>query len=298
MRERAVYFQGWFPRQHNYHPARPPRRLRMIDDLEAYRATLLVWSALGGGSISLPYLEQEAWGSIDARFRMYGFVNESEFIAAAQARGIKVSGTVFECQGWEFPAELNEDGTEFLALNEERGVGTAAWAGLREFSQDALPGVWAPFASYFPDGLRNSDGEPVTDLLEECCSRAADGDAAARDLARVPGPQPRLPVHGPQQPGLARVPEGDRADPDRRGRGRRAIRRDGDAARRAAVRRLLLQGLHEGLRGASARAARAPAGARGRDLDDFHYGRWLQERGLVIDVAGHGRRCTATSRTT
>ncbi len=57
--ERAVYFDAWFPRQHCYHPSLPPRRLRMIEDLEAYRATSLVWSALGGGSISLPYLEQE-----------------------------------------------------------------------------------------------------------------------------------------------------------------------------------------------------------------------------------------------
>jgi hypothetical protein len=173
--ERGVYFQGWFARQHNYHPARPPRRLKMIEDLVEYRATLLVWSALGGGSISLPYLEAEAWGPIDQRFRMYGFVNEAEFVAAAQARGIKVSGTVFSCQGWEFPAELDEPGTQFLALNEERGAGRPAWAGLREFTQDALPGLWRPFRDYFPDGLSNSDGEPVTDLLEECCSRAIDG---------------------------------------------------------------------------------------------------------------------------
>ena len=67
--ERGVYFDAWFPRQHCYHPSLPPRRLRMIEDLEAYRATSLVWSALGGGSISLPYLEQEAWGEVDTRFR-------------------------------------------------------------------------------------------------------------------------------------------------------------------------------------------------------------------------------------
>ena len=73
------------------------------------------------------------------------------------------------------PGGASEDGTEFLALNEERGAARPDWAGLREFTQDALPGVWAPFARYFPDGLVNSDGERVTDLLEECCSRAADG---------------------------------------------------------------------------------------------------------------------------
>ena len=58
--ERGVYFDGWFPRQHCYHPSLPPRRLKMLEDLEDYRATMLVWSMLGGGSISLPYLEEEA----------------------------------------------------------------------------------------------------------------------------------------------------------------------------------------------------------------------------------------------
>ncbi len=94
--ERGVYFDAWFPRQHNYHPSLPPRRLKMVDDLVEYRATVVVWSALGGGSISLPYLEQEAWGEIDPRFRLYGFVNDAEFIAEAQSRGIKVFGIVFE----------------------------------------------------------------------------------------------------------------------------------------------------------------------------------------------------------
>ena len=107
--ERGVYFDGWFPRQHCYHPSLPPRRLKMIEDLEAYHATSLVWASLGGGSISLPYLEQEAWGEVDERFRFYGFMNDAEFIEACQERGIKVFGCVFEVQGWEFPVELNED---------------------------------------------------------------------------------------------------------------------------------------------------------------------------------------------
>ena len=106
---RGVYFDAWFPRQHCYHPSLPPRRLRMVDDLVDYRATVLVWAAMGGGSISLPYLEQEAFGPVDARFRFYGFVNDSEFIAACHEHGIKVFGIVFEAQGWEFPVELNED---------------------------------------------------------------------------------------------------------------------------------------------------------------------------------------------
>ena len=68
--QRGVYFDAWFPRQHCYHPSLPPRRLRMVEDLVDYRATVLVWAALGGGSLSLPYLEQEAFGEVDARSRV------------------------------------------------------------------------------------------------------------------------------------------------------------------------------------------------------------------------------------
>src|SRR4051812_19738966 len=128
--ERGVYFDAWFPRQHCYHPSLPPRRLKMVDELVDYRATMLVWAALGGGSISLPYLEEEAFGEIDPRYRFYGFVNDSEFVAACRERGIKVFGIVFEVQGWEFPVELSEDEGRVLALNEPRGAGKPGWLGL------------------------------------------------------------------------------------------------------------------------------------------------------------------------
>src|SRR4051812_7025956 len=111
----------------------------MIDDLVDYRATLLVWASLGGGSLALPYLEQEAFGAVEPRARFYGFVNDSEFIAAARARGIKVFGIVFEAQGWEFPVELDEDESTILALNELRGVGHREWLGLREFAANRYP---------------------------------------------------------------------------------------------------------------------------------------------------------------
>jgi hypothetical protein len=173
--ERGVYFDAWFPGQHCYHPSLPPRRLRMVEQLHEYKATMLVWSALGGGSVSLLYLEQEAFGAIDPRFRFYGFVNDSEFIQACQQHGIKVFGIVFEVQGWEFPVELNEAEDAILALNELRGVGTQGWMGLREFTQNRYPKLWKSFESYFPGGLLNSDGEQVTDLLEECCSRDIHG---------------------------------------------------------------------------------------------------------------------------
>jgi hypothetical protein len=169
--QRGVYFDAWFPRQHCYHPSLPPRRLRMVDDLVDYRATMLVWSALGGGSLSLPYLEQEAFGEVDARARFYGFVNDSEFIRECQKHGIKVFGIVFEAQGWEFPVELNEAEDRVMALNELRGEGHRDWMGLREFTQNRYPSLWPPLEKYFPGGLVNSDGEPVTDLIEECVSR-------------------------------------------------------------------------------------------------------------------------------
>jgi hypothetical protein len=143
----------------------------MVDDLVDYHATVLVWAALGGGSLSLPYLEQEAFGAVDARSRFYGFVNDSEFIQACHQHGIEVFGIVFEAQGWEFPVELDDDESSILALNELRGAGRRDWIGLREFSSNRYPELWPPVEKYFPEGLYNSDGERVTDLIEECCSR-------------------------------------------------------------------------------------------------------------------------------
>lgn len=184
--ERGVYFDAWFPRQHNYHPSLPPRRLKMIEDLVDYHATVLVWSALGGGSISLPYLEQEAWQKIDHRFRIYGFLNDGEFIRHCGENGIKVFGIVFEVQGWEFPVELNEEEDEVLAMNELRGAGKRGWLGLREFNQNRYPKLWKPFEHYFPNGLVNSDGEQVTDILEECCSRDIHGKACHSTWVECP----------------------------------------------------------------------------------------------------------------
>jgi hypothetical protein len=175
--ERGVYFDAWFPNQHCYHPSLPGRRLRMIDHLVDYRATTLVWSAMGGGSISLPYLEQEAFAPIDSRFRFYGFVNDSEFVRECQKHGIKVFGIVFEVQGWEMPAEVNEDESQILAFNELRGEGKRVWMGLREFSQNRYPKLWPPLENYFPEGLVDSDGNQVTDLIENCVSRDIHGVA-------------------------------------------------------------------------------------------------------------------------
>jgi hypothetical protein len=172
---RGVYFDAWYPRQHNYHPSFPARRLRMIEDLESYHATVLFWSALGGGAISLPYLEEEAFGEVGARARIYGFLNDSEFMAECGERGISVFAVVFE-HAWEYPVELSEDGTKVLAWNELRGAGERSWLGMREFWQNRYPKLWKPVEHYFPSGLKNSEGEPVTDILEECAQRDIHGE--------------------------------------------------------------------------------------------------------------------------
>src|SRR3954454_15796415 len=158
----------------------------MVEDLGDYRAAMLVWAAMGGGSLSLPYLEQEAFGEVSARDRFHGFVNDSEFIAECHRHGIQVFGIVFEAQGWEFPVELDEDESTVLALNELRGVGRRDWLGLREFSSNRYPNLWRPVEHYFPDGLVNSLGEPVTDLIAECVSRDIHGNPCHARWVEVP----------------------------------------------------------------------------------------------------------------
>jgi hypothetical protein len=276
--ERGVYFDGWFARQHCYHPSLPPRRLRMVDDLVDYRSTMLVWSALGGGSLSLPYLEEEAFAEIDPRFRFYGFVNDAEFIAACRQRGIKVYGIVFEVQGWEFPAELNEAEDRVLALNELRGEGTPAWLGLREFTQNRYPKLWKPLEHYFPRGLVNSAGEPVTDLIEECVSRDIHGEPCHARWVEVPdnGQQCFLmdrnnPVWREYLKAVIRIQIDAGVD---------GIQLDEAETPMTALQyggcfcRDCMTGFRRYL------ADRRPPELDGVDLDAFHYGEWLLERGF------------------
>jgi hypothetical protein len=184
--ERGIYFDGWYKNNHCYHPSLPIRSMQMIEDLEKYRGTILVWSALGGGSISLPYLEHEAYGKVDPRLRFYGFMNDSEFIEECNKRDIKVFGIVFEVQGWEFPAVFSEDGMELLGLNVLRDDKEHDWYGLREFTSGKHDKVFGKsLKDYFPEGLYNSDGEEVKDIWEECAARTYTGEAVHSNWVEV-----------------------------------------------------------------------------------------------------------------
>lgn len=173
--ERGVYFDAWYPGQHNYHPSLPPRRLKMIEDLAAYHTTMTCWSSLGGGVVSLPLLEEEAFGEVPARYRIYGHLNDAEMISEAGKRGIKVFGVVFE-HAWEYPVELTEDESRILSWNETRGTGKRGWLGMREFWQNRYPAIWPPRERYFPEPVLNAWGEPVDDILEECAQRDIHGE--------------------------------------------------------------------------------------------------------------------------
>lgn len=189
--ERGIYFDGWYHDNHCYHPSLPYRSMQMIEDLERYRATILVWSALGGGSISLPYLENEAFGELDPRLRFYGFMNDSEFIAECSKRGIRAMGIVFEVQGWEFPVEVSEDGRHMKAFNVLReGPSDRAGAtyGLNEFSSGKYDGLFrTSLKDYYPDGICNSDGERVTALQEEAAARTFRGEPVHAGWVEVRG---------------------------------------------------------------------------------------------------------------
>lgn len=186
--ERGIYFDGWFRHNYCYHPSLPLRSSQMLEDLERYHGTVLAWAGLGGGSISLPYLEHEAFGPVDPRMQIYGFMNDSEFVAECSRRGIRLFGIVFEVQGWEYPAVTDGQGRLVrmnLRAEEKEGHG---WYGLREFSRDDYPDAFpTSLKDYYPDGIRDEDGNPVTDLWEECCTRDRFGSPIHAQWVEVRG---------------------------------------------------------------------------------------------------------------
>ena len=174
--ERGVYFDGWLRREHCYHPSLPQRHLSILDDLAQYHATVLTWAGMGGGSISLPFLHHEAFGPIDPRMQIYGYMNDSEFIAECNRHGIRLFGIVFEAQGWEYPAVMDKDGY-ITRMNKRAEEDPAhAWYGLREFSADMWPNAFpTSLKDYYPDGIRNEEGQLVENLWEECAVRDMHG---------------------------------------------------------------------------------------------------------------------------
>ena len=186
--ERGIYFDGWFKHNHCYHPSLPLRSAQMLEDLEKYHGTVLAWAGLGGGSISLPYLAHEAFGPVDPRMQIYGYMNDSEFIAECSRRGIRLFGIVFEVQGWEYPAVT--DGQGHLLRMNLRAEETAGhgWYGLREFSSDALPDAFPTrLKDYYPEGIRDEEGNPVTDLWEACCTRDRFGNPIHAQWVEIKG---------------------------------------------------------------------------------------------------------------
>jgi hypothetical protein len=277
--ERGVYFDAWFPRQHNYHPSMPPRRLRMVEHLEELHATMLCWSALGGGVISLPYLEEEAFASVPPRYRVYGFLNDAEFIEECGKRGIDVFGIVFE-HAWEYAVELNEDESEVLSWNELRGAGHHKdWLGMREFWQNRYPKLWKSLEHYFPDGVRNADGEIVEDILEECAQRDIHGEPCRALWVECPDREHynymmdrNNPVWREYLKAIVRI----QIDA-----GVQGVQFDETEVPITSLQyggcfcRTCMRGFTEYLRGLD----RRPSDLDGTDLDGFDYGSWLLERG-------------------
>ena len=188
--ERGIYFDAWFKHNYCYHPSLPLRSAQMLEDLERYHGTVLVWAGLGGGSISLPYLQHEAFGPVDPRMQIYGYMNDRDFIAECNRRGIRLFGIVFEVQGWEYPAVFDEEGRIVrmnLRAEEKEDHG---WYGLREFSADQHAEAFPTrLKDYYPDGIRDEEGNPVTDLWEECCSRDRFGNPIHAQWVEVKGHQ-------------------------------------------------------------------------------------------------------------
>ena len=186
--ERGIYFDGWYKHNFCYHPSLPLRCRQMLEDIEQYHATALAWAGLGGGSISLPFLEHEAFGDVDPRMQIYGYMNDSEFIAECSSRGIRLFGIVFEVQGWEYPVITDEKGRIIRMNLRAEDSQNHSWYGLREFSQDKFPDAFhTRLKDYYPDGIRDEDENIISDLWEECCIRDRFGNPVHAKWVEITG---------------------------------------------------------------------------------------------------------------
>ena len=184
---RGMHYMCWHERDWNYHPSMPMKRLQNIQDIVDMRGNLLLWSCMGSAAIGLPYLYREAFEAIPPRLRFYGHLNDSEFARECTKRGINAFAVIWKSQLWEFPAEFNDDETELLSLNKLRGGGKRGWIGMRELSTDRYPAIFPSIRKFFPDGLRDCDGDPIEDFLEGFKVRTLDGRDVRSSWLMVPG---------------------------------------------------------------------------------------------------------------
>lgn len=178
--ERPVYFYTWLRGRPNCHPVHTPKNIGHVEEMIKNHATMLTWSQMGGASISLPFLEDQIYEDIPANYRYHGFMNESDFNQLCLKNGITPFAVVYESQSWEIPIETNEEETAITQMNYIfNPSGKKKEYGLREFTNGRYRQLFhgKSFKDYFPEGLRNSDGEEVTDLYEECCCRDMYGRA-------------------------------------------------------------------------------------------------------------------------
>ena len=64
------------------------------------------------------------------------------------------------------------------------------WYGLREFTRDTWPDAFPTrLTDYYPDGIRDENGNPVDDLREEGCSRDMEGRPIHAQWVEVKGHQ-------------------------------------------------------------------------------------------------------------
>jgi len=149
----------------------------MIEDLERLGVNFCVWAALGGGSIALPVLEEEAFGTPGVRELLHGAMNDGAFIRLAHEREIEIAAVIFASQLWEVDIETSEDETRLLSMNFPRGVGKPGRFGAREFSRNRYPHLFTAFEHYFPDRLAPvNGGQPVDDLLDLVVARDLAGN--------------------------------------------------------------------------------------------------------------------------